>query len=153
MSNLQSYAYPGYGEWAQKNLYYTQAVRVGDRIVCSGQGGWDHKQKVFSLETLVQKDLLEEIDQAFENVDYALKHAGGKGWSQVYRVVTYSTDIGPQHKRLVENFRKWMPNHCPVWTQLGVKQLGADTMHIEIDVEAFDEEGAAEARKAKVTGT
>lgn len=93
--------------------------------------------------------MLEEIDQAFENVDYNLKHAGGKGWSQVYRVVTYSIDIAPQHERIIENFRKWMPDHCPVWTELGVKQLGSDLMNIEIDVEAYDEEGAAEARKAK----
>ena len=94
-----------------------------------------------------------EIDQAFENVDYTLKHAGGKGWSQVYRVVTYSIDIKAQNDRIVENFRKWMPNHCPVWTEIGVKQLGADTMNFEIEVEAYDEEGAAEARKAKAVAT
>jgi Endoribonuclease L-PSP len=110
-------------------------------------GGWDCRQKEFSLTTLIKNDLLEEIDQAFENVDYNLKHAGSKGWSQVYRVVTYSTDIGPQHDRIVENFRKWMPNHCPVWTEIGVKQLGSNLMNFEIDVEAYDEEGAAEARK------
>ena len=69
----------------------------------------------------------------------------------MYRVVTYSIDIAPQHDRIVENFRKWMPNHYPVWTELGVKQLGSDLMHIEIDVEAYDEEGAVEARKAKGT--
>ncbi|ERF69714.1 hypothetical protein EPUS_09472 [Endocarpon pusillum Z07020] len=151
MSNLQSYAYPGWGEWAQKNMSFTQAIRVGDRIVCSGQGGWDARQKNVNFQTLIKKDMLEEIDQAFENVDYNLKHAGGKGWSQVYRVVTYSIDIAPQHDRIVENFRKWMPDHCPVWTELGVKQLGSDLMNIEIDVEAYDEEGAAETRKAKPT--
>jgi enamine deaminase RidA (YjgF/YER057c/UK114 family) len=26
------------GEWARANLGYSQAVRVGDRIECSGQG-------------------------------------------------------------------------------------------------------------------
>ena len=66
-------------------------------------------------------------------------------------MVTYSTDIPSQHDRIVENFRKWMPDHCPVWTELGVKQLGSEWMHFEIDVEAYDEEGAAEARKAKTT--
>jgi enamine deaminase RidA (YjgF/YER057c/UK114 family) len=114
-------------------------------------GGWDHRQKEPDLANLIKPNLLEEIDQAFENVDYNLKHAGGKGWSQVYRVVTYSTNIAPQHDRIVENFRKWMPDHCPVWTELGVKELGLDVMNFEIDVEAYDEEGAAEARKAKVT--
>ena len=34
-----------------------------------------------------------------------------------------------------------------------VKQLGADTMNFEIEVEAYDEEGAAETRKAKAIAT
>lgn len=34
MSSLKSYAYPGWGEWAQKNMSYSQAIRVGDRILC-----------------------------------------------------------------------------------------------------------------------
>jgi enamine deaminase RidA (YjgF/YER057c/UK114 family) len=113
-------------------------------------GGWNAKQEEVNLASFIPEDLLEEIDQAFENVDYNLRHAGGKGWSQVYRVVTYSTDIRPQHDRIVENLRKWMPDHRAVWTEIGVKQLGADSMHFEIEVEAFDEEGAAEAQKAKI---
>ncbi|GAB7349468.1 hypothetical protein MBLNU459_g0181t1 [Dothideomycetes sp. NU459] len=149
MANLQYYNYPGYGEWAEKNLLYSQAVRVGDRIICSGQGGWDGRQKEFSLESLIKHDLFAEIDQAFENCDYNLKHAGGKGWSQVYRIVTYSTDIPSQHERIAYNMKKWMPDHFPIWTELGVRQLGSDKMHFEIDVEAYDDEGAAEARKAR----
>lgn len=116
----------------------------------SALGGWDARRSEYELEKdFIKKDLVAEIDEAFANVDYALKHAGGKGWSQVYRVVTYSTDIPSQSEHIVANFRKWMPNHCPVWTQLGVSHLGSKQMHFEIDVEAYDEEGAAEARKAK----
>lgn len=100
------------------------------------------------LDNAISTDLNKEIDQAFANVDMNLKHAGGKGWSQVYRVVTYSTpNIKDQHARIVENLRKWMPNHKATWTELGVAMLGLDTMHIEIDVEAHDPEGAAEAGK------
>lgn len=40
-----------------------------------------------------------------------------------------------------------MPDHFAVWTELGVKELGDEAMHFEIDVEAYDEEGAAMARK------
>lgn len=109
-------------------------------------GGWDGKRTEFSLTDLIKPDLNDEIDQAFENVDIALRDAGGQGWPQVFRVTTYSTDIPSQHERIVANFRKWMPNHCPVWTEIGVKQLGADKMNFEIEVEAHDEEGA---RKSK----
>lgn len=90
------------------------------------------------METIITKDLEAEIAQAFENVDIALKDAGGKGWSQVYRVVTYSTDIPSQHAFINANLKKWMPNHKPVWTEIGVKQLGLEAMHFEIEVEAHD---------------
>ena len=38
MSHLQYYAYPGFGEKQVKDFSYSQAVRVGDRIECAGQG-------------------------------------------------------------------------------------------------------------------
>ncbi|KAI5867874.1 YjgF-like protein [Durotheca rogersii] len=141
MSDCKTYCYPGAGEWARKEMSYSQAIRVENRIVCSGQGGWDRQTLEF------RQTLDEEVDQAFENVDENLKHAGGKGWPQVYRVVTYSTNIKATHQRIVDNFRKWMPDHQPVWTEIGVKELGMPTMHIEIEVEAFDPQGAAEATK------
>lgn len=39
MSGLQYFTYPGYGEKSLEDLHYSQAVRIGDRIECSGQGG------------------------------------------------------------------------------------------------------------------
>lgn len=38
MSHLQYYAYKGVGERNRERNGYQQAVRVGDRIECSGQG-------------------------------------------------------------------------------------------------------------------
>lgn len=38
MSHLQYYAYKGVGQRNLKNYGYNQAVRVGERIECSGQG-------------------------------------------------------------------------------------------------------------------
>ena len=37
----------------------------------------------------MKTDPMEEIDQVFENVQLALTHAGGKGWSQVYSMKVY----------------------------------------------------------------
>jgi hypothetical protein len=53
-----------------------------------------------------------------------------------------------QMDHIVRNLRKWMPGHAAIWTALGVKELGAGSqMHIEIDVEAFDPEGASVVKK------
>lgn len=39
---------------------------------------------------------------------------------------------------MTEKFKEWMPDHMPIWTQIGVKQLGIPDMHVEIEVVAHD---------------
>lgn len=46
---------------------------------------------------------------------------------------------------MAENYKKWMPNHKVIWTQLGVKELGVPEMMVEIEVSAYDPEGVSEA--------
>jgi hypothetical protein len=48
---------PGYGEIARTRNHYRQALRIGDRIENSGQGGWDADF------TLTVNSLEEEIDK------------------------------------------------------------------------------------------
>lgn len=96
MASLNYYSYPGMGEFARINLNYAQAVRINgnaSRIECSGQGGWmpDRTDK-----PVFPTNLKEEIAQAFANVDLNLKNAGGKGWTQVFRVNSYHTEITPE---------------------------------------------------------
>ena len=44
-----------------------------------------------------------------------------------------------------ECFAKWMPDHKPIWTEIGVAKLGLDEMRVEIEVSAYDPEGAKSA--------
>ncbi|KFH44089.1 hypothetical protein ACRE_051690 [Hapsidospora chrysogenum ATCC 11550] len=158
MSGLKYYSYAGAGEWARENLGYSQAVRIGDRIECSGQGesptaddlqnppargkttyrnpgGWTFENGTLSI----SGDLETEIAQAFANVETALRDAGGKGWSQVYRVNSYHTALSPEVTALMtKNFKNWMPDHKPIWTEIGVKELGLPEMRVEIEVVAYD---------------
>lgn len=39
---------------------------------------------------------------------------------------------------MVKGFRKWMPNHKPLWTVVGVTRLAEDDMRVEIEVVAHD---------------
>ena len=182
MSHLQYYQYPGYGEASQKNLHYSQAVRVGDRIELSGQGmkslavslfialnnpalhsnslllifypspsdprslsliethlgGWDPETSKIST------NLDTQVNQAFANVDLALMQAGGKGWSQVFRVNSYHLPLNDEAlNAMVRNFKKYMPAHQPLWTCVGVTRLGYDDMRVEIEVVAHDEDQKA----------
>ena len=41
MTKPEFFDTPGYGEIARTRNHYSQALRIGDRIEISGQGGWD----------------------------------------------------------------------------------------------------------------
>ncbi|EHK40220.1 uncharacterized protein TrAtP1_006280 [Trichoderma atroviride] len=140
MSNLKYYSYEGVGKKNVEKYSYNQAVRVGDRIEISGQGGWHPTTGEF------KSDINEQIDQAFANVELTLKDAGGKGWSQVYRVNSYHLPLDDAALgAMVRNFKTYMPNHQPIWTCIGVQRLGEDPMRVEIEVVAHDPEGAQAA--------
>lgn len=39
---------------------------------------------------------------------------------------------------MVRNFEQWLvPDHHPIWTQIGVAGLGLETMRVDIEVEAY----------------
>ena len=125
---------PGYGETLLANMRYSQAVRMGDHIEISGQGGWDDH---FNFPT----DIADEIVAAFDNVERTLATAGAT-WRDVvsvnsYHVAETDVSIGDEHNRvMVEQFRKRMGERAPIWTQIGVATLGAPKMRVEIRVTA-----------------
>lgn len=135
MSKPEFFATPGYGDTQLAEMHYSQAVRVGDRVETSGQGGWD--------DTWNFPDSLEdEIVQAFENVERTLATAGAT-WRDVIAVNSYhipSSDesLGEDHNRvMVEQFRERMGDRAPIWTETGVPALGAPKMRVEIRVTAI----------------
>ncbi|KAJ5906449.1 L-PSP endoribonuclease family protein [Penicillium subrubescens] len=131
MAHLTFHNYEGVGEKNKQDYWYSQAVRIGDRIECSGQGGWDPKSGD------IHQDINAEIDQTFENIELNLKNAGGKGWEQVFRVNSYHVPMdGEALGAMVRNFKKWMPGHQPIWTCVGVPKLAQDAMRVEIEVVA-----------------
>ncbi|KAF2027183.1 putative L-PSP endoribonuclease family protein [Setomelanomma holmii] len=133
MAHLEYYSYKGVGERNAQQYGYAQAVRIGERIECSGQGGWDPETGVYNT------NIDEQIQQAFANVDLNLRDAGGQGWSQVFRVNSYHVPLNNEALAIMtREFKKWMPDHKPIWTCVGVQRLGEDDMRVEIEVVAHD---------------
>ncbi|MFD6450390.1 Rid family hydrolase [Nocardia sp. NPDC055165] len=135
MSTATFASTPGYGRTLFDLLHYRQAVRVGDRVDISGQGGWDD-------DITFPESLEEEIVQAFENVERTLATVGAT-WTDVIAVDSFhipavEDTIGDAHNRvMVEQFRKRMGERAPIWTQIGVAALGAPGMRVEIRVTAL----------------
>ncbi|KAH7131821.1 endoribonuclease L-psp family protein [Dendryphion nanum] len=131
MAHLHYSCYKGFGEEKREQLWYSQAVRVGDTIELAGQGGWDPETSE------IPTDLEQEIDRAFANVEHCLKDAGGAGWSEVYKVRLYLTEVNEvAFEAAVKNLKSWSPNHRPILTCIGVTTLGLPGMRVEIEVKA-----------------
>jgi enamine deaminase RidA (YjgF/YER057c/UK114 family) len=134
--NAQVKVYPLTPTTQQRPLIYPTVIARLTQHLHSHTGGWNPQTGSFA------KEINAQIDLAFQNVDINLKDAGGKGWSQVFRVNSYHVPINNEAMdAMVRNFRKWMPEHQPLWTCVGVARLGEDDMRVEIEVVAHDPEG------------
>ncbi|OLT55136.1 Rid family hydrolase [Cellulosimicrobium sp. CUA-896] len=140
MTAPQFFVTPGYGESFREQRHYHQAVRVGDVVHISGQGGWDDELRF-------PEDLTEETVRAFDNVERTLAEAGVT-WRDVvavdsFHVPTRPDEVGDEHTTaMVDQLRQRMGERAPVWTAVGVAALAAVGMRVEIRVTAVVPEGA-----------
>lgn len=139
-SKVEFFVTPGYGERNLEKFHYSQAVKAGNRVEISGQGGWNNDWEF-------PDSVEEEIIQAFKNVERTLALAGAT-WKDVihvnsYHVPTASDFIGDDHmSTMTDQFRKYMDSRAPVWTTIGVPVLGDPKMRVEIRVTAIIEDDA-----------
>lgn len=122
---------PGFGETFRENLHFSNAVKIGNRVETSGQGGWNNDLEI-------PEAIDEEIAAAFRNIELILAKAGAT-WDHVIHVNTYHVGGFPPivNETIVKLYRQYMPNHAPIWTQVGVEALGLPTMRFEIRVTAI----------------
>ncbi|WP_397473731.1 RidA family protein [Pusillimonas sp.] len=131
MEKPEFFVTPGFGEMFRQTLRFSTAVRIGNRVETSGQGGWNDDLEI-------PEAVDEEIAAAFRNIELVLAKAGAT-WDQVIHVNTYHVGGFPPivNDTIVKLYRQYMPNHEPIWTQLGVEALGLPTMRFEIRVTAI----------------
>ena len=140
MSSASFFVTPGYGDRQRQNFHYSQAVRHGNRVETSGQGGWDD-------DWCFPESVRDEVIQAFDNVERTLATAGAS-WRHVISVHSYHLPnadgtIGQDHlATMADQFRRRMGERAPLWTCIGVAALANPTMRVEIQVTALiDEDG------------
>jgi enamine deaminase RidA (YjgF/YER057c/UK114 family) len=133
MSKPEFFVTPGYGDRNVELFHYSQAVKIGDRVEISGQGGWNDDWEF-------PESLADEIAQAFRNIERTLALAGAS-WEHVIHVNSYHVPaedggIQEQVEAMVELFRKYLPGQPPIWTCIGVPVLGDPKMRVEVRVTA-----------------
>jgi enamine deaminase RidA (YjgF/YER057c/UK114 family) len=131
MSMPETFITPGAGQKLFDALHMAQALKIGDRVETSGQGGWDD-------ELTIPEAIEEEIEQAFRNIERVLAPAGAT-WKDVVHVNSYHVGGFPAevNSTIARLFRHHMPDRPPVWTQTGVQALGLPAMRVEIRVTAI----------------
>lgn len=61
----------------------------------------------------------------------------------MFRVNSYHVPLNDEAQHaMIRNFKKYMPNHRPLWTCIGVSRLGFDDMRVEIEVVAHNPDDA-----------
>lgn len=119
----------GYGEFMRDNYHYSQGVQVGDLVFVTGQGGWDD---AFDI----PDDITEQIRNAFRNVETVLAEAG-LTWADVIDITSYHLGIEESVLgTVVEELRRYCPDHQPLWTVVGVAALALPAMKVEITANA-----------------
>jgi enamine deaminase RidA (YjgF/YER057c/UK114 family) len=96
-----------------------------------GQGGWDDDLQI-------PEAIEDEIAAAFRIIELVLAKAGAS-WDHVVHVNSYHVGRFPPivNETIVRLYREYMPDHAPIWTQVGVEALGLPAMHFEIRVTAI----------------
>ncbi|KAH7024983.1 endoribonuclease L-PSP [Microdochium trichocladiopsis] len=130
MSKAQFSNYPGTESFAE-TYHYSQAVRIGNILRISGQGGWDKDGKVAA-------DPKEQISLALQNILAALRAAEpSAGWHNVVSVRSFHTDIAGAFEVMTKAFKELGPDHRPTWTCVEVRRLALEEMVVEIEAEAL----------------
>jgi len=104
---------------------YSQAVRVGDTVYCSGQIALDPKTM-----QMVGKTAAEQAEQVMKNLAAVLT-AAGSGLDRVVRTTIFLTSM-TDFAAVNEVYGKSFPTHKPARATVAVKELPKGGL-VEID--------------------
>jgi reactive intermediate/imine deaminase len=107
---------------------YSQAVRVGDTVYCSGQIG------LVPESGLLAEGFEAQADRVFENLKAVAEAAGGT-LAQVARITLYLTDLS-YFSKVNEIMARYFAEPYPARAAVGVKELPRNAL-IEADAILF----------------
>jgi 2-iminobutanoate/2-iminopropanoate deaminase len=105
----------------------SQAIRVGDLVLVSGQVGIDEAGELVSLDNFET-----QADQAFRNLSNVLS-AGGSSMDRVVKVTIFLTDMAANFPKVVDLRRKWFTPPYPADTIVEVRSLYRPEVMLEIE--------------------
>ena len=105
---------------------YSHAVKVGNTIYVSGQGGIDPEGNV------IEGDCGAQAHQAFENMKRVLEAAGAT-MQDVVKLNYYFTNIAEDLPKIADAYRKYFGRHYPASTAVQVGSLVYPGLLLELE--------------------
>jgi len=110
------------------NYHFSQAVRQGETVLCSGQIGIGDDNRV-------PADLTEEFRNAWKKVGGVLK-AAGVDFADVLEYTTYHVGLQGTMPTFMKVRDEFLSEPWPAWTAIGITELAVPGAHVEIRVTA-----------------
>ncbi|KAL7933086.1 Endoribonuclease L-PSP/chorismate mutase-like protein [Trichoderma chlorosporum] len=124
---------PGFGQNLSSKFHYSQAVRIGNYVRISGQGGWNPQTGELT------PDIATQVNNAFDSLSLALTAAGStNGLCDLIAINSYHVgDLASGLGNVTAVMEKRIPTVLPAWTAVGVTGLAFAEQLVEIQAEAW----------------
>ncbi|RJQ84631.1 MAG: RidA family protein [Desulfobacteraceae bacterium] len=117
---------PESGRSAYRNFHFSQAVKSGGLLVCSGQIG---TKADFS----VPESAEEEFRNAWKAVGVVLKEAG-LGFEDIIEYTSYHVHLSKHIRTFMKTRDEVLSEPWPAWTAIGISELAIPGARLEIRV-------------------
>jgi enamine deaminase RidA (YjgF/YER057c/UK114 family) len=117
---------PESGKSAYKHFHFSQAVKSGGLLVCSGQIGTnpDHS---------LPESAEDEFQNAWQSVGEVLKEAG-LGFEDIIEYTSYHVNLGNNIQAFMKARDEVLSEPWPAWTAIGISELAVPGVRMEIRV-------------------
>ena len=117
---------PESGKSAYKHFHFSQAVKSGGLLVCSGQIGTnpDHS---------VPESAEDEFRNAWQSVGGVLKEVG-LGFEDIIEYTSYHVNLGENLRAFMKTRDEVLSEPWPAWTAIGISELSVPGARVEIRV-------------------
>ena len=117
---------PESGKSAYKNFHFSQAVKSGGLLVCSGQIGTNPDYSI-------PENVEDEFRNAWKAVAEVLKEAG-LGFEDIIEYTSFHVNLGEHIQAFMKIRDEVLSEPWPAWTAIGITALAIPGARVEIRV-------------------
>lgn len=117
---------PESGRSAYRNFHFSQGVKSGGFLVCSGQIGTNPDHSVPSMAE-------EEFKNAWKAVGVVLAEAG-LGYEDIIEYTSFHVNLGKHIRTFMKVRDEVLREPWPAWTAIGISELAVPGARVEIRV-------------------